>query len=118
MPANTPQSRKAKGRKHQQWIRDKILELYEQLEPDDVRSTSMGVSGTDIQLSPKAKKFFPFAVEAKCVEKLNFWEAYEQAQNNSNGLEPLLIVKKNHKKPIVVVDAEYFFQLQKRANEN
>ena len=39
-----PQSAKAKGRRHQQWVRDKILALFPKLEPDDVRSTGMGQS--------------------------------------------------------------------------
>lgn len=116
MVARTTASRKAKGRSHQQWIRDKILENFSHLEPDDVRSTGMGQSGEDIQLSPAARKVFPYSVEAKAVEKLNVWEAYEQAKSNSSGYEPVVIMKKNHKKPLVVMDAEHFFSLLKKLN--
>jgi len=45
-----PQSAKAKGRKLQQWVRDQILQRFPTLSTDDVRSTSMGASGEDVQL--------------------------------------------------------------------
>ena len=90
-----PQSAKAKGRKLQQWVRDLILESFPSLEADDVRSTSMGAGGEDVQLSPAARRLFPYSVECKSVEKLNVWGAYEQAEANSGEHEPLLIMKKN-----------------------
>ena len=105
------QSAKGKGRRLQQWVRDVILEKFSGLEPDDVRSTSMGASGEDVQLSPAARKLFPFSVECKNVEKLNVWAAYEQAAANSGNYEPILVMKKNRKKPLIVVDAEAFFNL-------
>ena len=74
------QSAKAKGRKLQQWVRDLILETWNELEPDDVRSTSMGAGGEDLQLSPAARRKFGYSVECKNVEKLNVWSAYEQAE--------------------------------------
>lgn len=112
-----PQSAKGKGRRLQQWMRDLILETFTDLEPDDVRSTSMGAGGEDLLLSPAARHHFPFSVEAKNVEKLNVWNAYEQAKANCGRHEPLLVMKKNHKKPLVVMDAEAFLDLVKRATE-
>ena len=112
-----PQSAKAKGRKLQQWVRDLILETWNSLEPDDVRSTSMGAGGEDVQLSPAARRHFPFSVECKSVEKLNVWGAYEQACENSGGHEPLLVMKKNRKKPLIVMDAEAFFELLSRKDK-
>jgi len=109
-----PQSAKAKGRNLQKWVRDLILESFPQLEPDDVRSTSMGCGGEDLQLSPAARKLFSFSVECKNTEKLNVWNAYEQASANSGDYEPLLVMKKNRKKPLVVLDAETFVNLIKK----
>ena len=43
-------SRQAKGRLHQQMIRDAILKRYPQLSPRDVESTAMGQSGADIAI--------------------------------------------------------------------
>ena len=113
-----PQSAKAKGRNLQKWMRDLILENFSHLEEDDVRSTSMGCSGEDLQLSPAARRSFPYSVEAKNCERLNVWGAYEQAAANSGKHEPLLVMKKNHKKPLVVLDAEAFMDLVKRASSN
>ena len=48
------------------------------------------------------------------VEKLNVWEAYEQAKSNCNDYEPLVVMKKNQKKPLVVVDADFFISLFKK----
>jgi hypothetical protein len=109
-----PQSAKAKGRNLQKWVRDLILESFPQLEPDDVRSTSMGAGGEDLQLSPAARKLFKFSVECKNTERLNVWDAYTQACANSGDHEPLLIMKKNRKKPLVVMDAESFINLIKK----
>ena len=74
----------------------------------------MGCGGEDLQLSPAARKLFRFSVECKNVERLNVYDAYEQASANSGDHEPLLIMKKNHKKPLVVMDAEHFVELIKK----
>jgi hypothetical protein len=116
MTANTVASRKAKGRILQQWLRDKLLETFAHLEPDDVRSTSMGASGEDLLLSPAARASFPFSVESKNVEKLNVWDAYEQAKANAGNHEPLLVMKKARKKPLIVIDAEAFLSLLNSRN--
>ena len=60
-----PSSSKAKGRRLQQAVRDGILEAFPALEPDDVKSTSMGAGGEDVQLSPAARKLFPYQIECK-----------------------------------------------------
>lgn len=112
-----PQSAKGKGRRLQQWVRDLIIESFDDLEADDVRSTSMGAGGEDIQMSPLARRHFPFSVEAKNCEKLNVWGAYDQAAANSGKHEPLLVMKKNHKKPLVVLDAEAFMELVRKADK-
>ena len=72
------QSAKAKGRKLQQWVRDQIIEQLE-VHPEDIESRSMGAGGEDLIMARAARQKFPFSVECKNVEKLNVWEAYEQA---------------------------------------
>lgn len=98
-------------------VRDLLLETFTDLEPDDVRSTSMGAGGEDLLLSPAARRKFPYSVECKNVEKLNVWGAYEQASANSGKHEPLLVMKKNHKKPLVVLDLETFIDLLKEHDD-
>jgi hypothetical protein len=114
--ATTPRSRKSKGKKLQNTVRECILESFQQLESDDVVSTVMGDSGTDIKLSPAARKLFPYSVECKCQEKLNVWAALEQAEKNTkDGTHPILFFKRNRSKMYVSLSAEHFFELIKRS---
>ncbi len=107
-------SSKAKGRLLQQLVRDKILDIYPSLEPDDVKSTSMGASGEDIQLSPAARKLFPYSVECKSRETISTYAWYQQAKTNTpKSAEPLLVIKQNRSKPLVVLDLDYFMELVK-----
>lgn len=107
--ANSAATRKAKGRRLQQWVRDLIIEVFG-LPEDDVKSTSMGASGEDVQLSDRARTAFPFSVECKNKERINVWEEYKQAQSNCGEYEPILVISRNRHKPLVVVDAEYFIR--------
>ena len=105
-------SRKNKGKRLQNKVRDLLLEQFKDvLEQDDVRSTTMGERGEDIQLSPAARKLIPYAIECKNQESLSIWKALEQAENNSNGYEPLLIFKRNRSKTYVTMDIKEFLRL-------
>ena len=73
----------------------------------------MGAGGEDLIMARAARQKFPFSIECKSVERLNVYEAYEQASTNSGDYEPVLFMKKNRKKPLVVVDADYFISLFK-----
>ncbi len=108
-----PQSAKAKGRKLQQWVRNLLIETLD-IHPEDIRSCSMGAGGEDVIMARSAREKFPFSVEAKNVERLNVYEAYDQACANCEGYEPLLIMKKNGRKPLAVMDAESFVKLIKK----
>jgi hypothetical protein len=112
-----PQSAKAKGRNLQKWVRDQLIEHLE-VHPEDIESRSMGAGGEDLIMARAAREKFNFSVECKNVEKLNVWEAYEQAKSNCGDYEPIVVMKKNHKKPLVVIDAEYFIKLFGETNEN
>ena len=104
-------SAKQKGRRLQQWVRDKMLELTDDLEPNDVTSRSSGAGGTDLILSPKAYTYFPLAVECKNVEKVNLWAAYEQACGHSDPGEPVVFLARNRTKPLAIVSAEWLLEL-------
>jgi hypothetical protein len=104
------QSAKAKGRRLQQWVRDQLIEQLN-VHPEDIESRSMGAGGEDLIMARAARLKFPHSIECKNVEKLNIWQAYEQASANCGDYEPIVIMKKNGKNPLVVVDAEYYIQL-------
>ena len=99
-------SAKNKGKRLQNSVRDLILEKFNQLEEDDVRSITMGDSGEDILLSPAARKLFPFSVECKNQEKLNIWSSLEQTETNAGKHTPLLIFKRNRSKTYAVLQLD------------
>ena len=108
-------SGKAKGRRLQNKIRDVLLEHFsEKLEPDDIRSQIMGMSGEDIVLSPAARKLIPYSFECKNQEKLNIWSSLEQADSNSGNYPPVLIFKRNRSKTYVTIELEEFIKFIKK----
>jgi len=118
MTANTPQTRKGKGRWFQKMIAA-LIRMYFGLPDEDVVSTAMGQQGCDIKLSNAARLKFPFGVECKCTESVNIWKAWEQAQKNAKkeSLEPLLFIKRSYKKPLMVIDAETGLKLLSQIKE-
>lgn len=118
MVATTPQSRKAKGRKLQQKIRDDII-LEFGLSENDVRSTSMGASGCDVLLSDKARGCFPFAIECKAQETTSIPSWWEQTIENANkeDLLPLLIFKQSRKDILVCLKWSDFIKLTHKTVE-
>lgn len=110
------QSAKAKGRRLQQWVAKKISEITGiPLEKDgEIESRPMGQSGTDIRLSGEALYHFPFSVECKSQETWSIPAWIRQAQENQiEGTDWLLVCKRNHEKPVVVMDAKTFFMIYK-----
>ncbi len=105
-------SAKNKGALLQKLVRDYILASFP-LQSWDVKSTVMGERGVDVQLSEKAREYFNFNVECKNVERLNLWAAWEQACSRE-GAPPLLVVKRNKCKPLVVMDANDFFNMVRK----
>ena len=108
-------SAKAKGRRFQQWVRDQLIEQLD-VHPEDIESRSMGAGGEDLIMARAAREKFPFSIECKNQEKLNVWDAYKQASENSKDYEPIVVMKKNNHKTLVVLDAEKFVKLCQELN--
>ena len=105
---------KAKGRRLQQALRDLLIEKYSGvLEQDDIKSTIMGESGADIQLSPAAQKLIPFNFETKNVEALNIWNALKQAELESKKRNtiPVVVFKRNRSETYVSLKLDDFLKL-------
>ena len=66
----------------------------------------------------KLQQWFPYSIECKNQEAVNVWKAYAQAEENCKGYEPLVVIKRNRSKPLVLVDAEHFVSLFKEDKEN
>ena len=110
-------SSKAKGRRLQNFVRDKLRKIFikewtklPKLEEDDIKSQTMGMCGEDIVMSPAAKKIIPYSFECKNVEKLNVWNALEQAETNCEGRTPVLVFKRNHSKTYIAIELDSWLE--------
>ncbi len=113
-------SAKFKGKSLQNFVRDTILKHFEGvLEPDDVKSTSMGANGEDVQLSPAARKLLPISIECKARALWGPYSSYKQAEKNAEGkYQPVLVIKQNRDKPLAVIDLDHYIMLLKFRSEN
>jgi len=106
---------KAKGRRLQKYVAGKISEMtgISMGKDRDIESREMGQAGVDIKLYGKAKELFPYAIECKNAQNWSFKGYIKQARdNNTDGWDNwLLFVGKNHFKPIVLMEADLFFEL-------
>lgn len=74
----------------------------------------MGSQGEDVQMSPAAKKLFPYSVECKARKKLGLiHDAYAQASAQNKG-EPLVVFKQDRYEPLVLISLAHFCELIKR----
>lgn len=101
---------KAKGRRFQQWVAERIGKVLdiEVVKDGDIESRPMGQSGSDIILRGEAKRLFPFGVECKNVESLSIWKALKQAEEYGN---PLLFLTRNRTPKYVAMRADEFFKM-------
>jgi len=109
-------SAKAKGRKLQQWFANLLVEKLG-VDAEDLESRPMGSQGEDIIMGKHTREVFPYSIECKNQEAVNVWKAYEQATENCKGYEPLVVIKRNRTKPLVLVDAEYFVKLHNKTKD-
>ena len=107
----TIRSRKAKGRRLQDWVRDSLRGLFLTLTNDDVKVAIMGERGADVKLSKQAKKLFPYDIECKNTEGwAKVYNAYDQADGHGSD-HPVVFIKMNRRTPLAVVDAKHFMKL-------
>jgi hypothetical protein len=108
-------SRKQKGRKLQQTVAKALLEKSDkyglELKAQDVASRPMGSTGCDVMLSSWASKWMPFSFEAGNMEAwpTSLWNKYDQGKRNTKKDEiTVLVIKKNHKEPLVLMSLTDF----------
>ena len=106
------QSRKAKGRRLQKHVRDRILKTFRHLKSKDVMCVENYAPGPDILLSKVARKLCPYQWEIKNQNKMKtIYDFYKQASKNTGKLEPVVVMKMNTRSPLVVIDLEHFLEL-------
>ena len=108
-------SRKIKGKRLQNFVRDKILKAFPHLKKKDVVCVENGLPGPDLLLSKVGKKLCPFQFEIKNQEKMKTvydWKR-QAGKNIPKGLSPVVVMKMNSREPLVVIDFKTFLELIK-----
>ena len=95
-------SRKAKGRKLQNWVRDEFLARFKQF--------------TDVKFSPLAQETLPYSIECKNKETFKgIYDIMEQAKSNTKvNHTPVGVIKMNNCEPLAIVNAKHFLDLIKK----
>ena len=106
-------SRKAKGRRLQNWVRDELLTRFKQFTDEDIYCAIMGESGVDVKFSPLAQKVLPYSVECKNKETFKgIYDIMKQAESNAKtNYTSVGIIKMNNCEPLAIVNATHFFDL-------
>jgi len=109
-------SAKDKGQRLAKRVAELIRLLFG-LAEDDVYNTPSGVQGEDVKLSPLARKYFPFSIECKNVEKLNIWAALKQAESQNRKYKPLLVFSRNYSKDYCALKLEDLMHMLKQIKD-
>ena len=104
-------SAKAKGRKLQNKVVEELRKAYPELEDDDIKSQTMGMSGEDVVFSPLAKRLIGLSFECKNQEKLNLWDSLSQAENNAENRTPVLVFKRNRTQAYAAIPFKFLIKL-------
>ena len=104
-------SRKIKGKRLTNYVRDKILKAFPHLKKKDVMVPTDGQNGPDIILSRIAKKLCPYNWELKNQQKMaTVYKWHRQASKNTK-LTPIVVCKMNTRDPLVILDLDHFMSL-------
>ena len=107
-------SRKIKGRRLTNYVRDRILKAFPHLKSKDVSCTENGLPGPDLLMSKVAKQLCPWSFEMKNQEKLKgMYKWYRQASKGAGRLSPAVVCKRNTQDPIVIISFDDFIDLIK-----
>lgn len=110
---------KQKGRLGQQEIRDALLESFPELEPDDVKSTVMGETGADIQLSPAARRYIPISIEVKRRKSAlkTVYDWIKQCTNHDKG-DPVVFYRSDRHQWLVISELPHYLKLIRSLKED
>lgn len=113
--ATTIAARKAKGRRLVKELCNALLmvsnRLGLKLTGEDIRPVPSSVIGEDVWLSTQARYYFPYSFECKNQEKVNIWQWWKQTTSNCGKHDPVLVIKRNNEKPLVIMDLDSFISL-------
>jgi hypothetical protein len=104
------QNNRARGATTQSEVKALIIGSFPGLDDTDVRSTSRGAQGEDIQLSNHARGFLPYQIEVKRQKKCTACRWMEQAETHG-GHEPLVVFREDRGEFMVCVKFKEFLRL-------
>lgn len=104
-------SAKAKGNRLTNLLRTALLESFPSLEPEDIKVALSSEQGEDLKLSPAARKVIPYSFECKNHQKAKIWEWIKQAEENSNGYDPVVVFTRNRESSYAILRLVDFIKL-------
>lgn len=114
----TIRSARAKGKKMEREVRDKIIEALN-LSANDVVIPVGAENGPDVKLSPKARTVFPFSVEIKRRKSFDtLYKFYNQAKGHYKDLIPLVIMRADYNRPLAMLDLDHLLTIVEAMNNN
>ena len=106
-------SRRAKGKKLQRILRDKLLKAFPHLHQGDIRVAKTGENGEDLKLSRIARRLIPYQWECKNQQKFKTIYSFWDQSVRHGKYEPVLVVKQNSRRSLAVIDLDQFIDLIK-----
>ena len=106
-------SRRAKGKKLQKIVRDKLLKAFPHLHPIDIRVAKSGENGEDLKLSRIGRRLIPYQFECKNQEKFKTIYSFWDQSVRHGKYEPVLVIKQNSRRALAVIDLDQFIDLIK-----
>lgn len=97
---------KAKGRRLQNHVRDCVREFW----CEDARVRIMGEKGDDVYVDSPDWSLY---VECRNRQSISIWSWMDKISKKCGDKFPLLVIKKNHKEPLVVIKLMDFFTFTK-----
>jgi len=107
-------SRKVKGRRLTNFVRDKILKAFSHLRAKDIVCTEYGLPGPDLITSKVCRALVPFQWEMKNQQKMKTnYTWLKQAAKGAGSLTPVVVCKQNSREPLVILSFKEFINLIK-----
>ena len=106
-------SRRAKGKKLQKILRDKLLKAFPHLHQGDIRVAKTGENGEDLKLSRIARRLIPYQWECKNQQKFKTIYSFWDQSVRHGKYEPVLVIKQNSRRSLAVVDLDQLIDLIK-----
>ena len=106
-------SRRAKGKKLQKILRDKLLKSFPDLHAGHIKVAKVGQQGEDIKVSRIARRLIPYQWECKNQEKFSTLYSFFDQSCHHGPHEPVLVVKQNSRRALAIIDLDEFIDLIK-----